>query len=106
MTPLFDIDIARLKSGDRIAIMGRNGCGKSSLMRLIWRQFTAGQDADELKIHPRVTLGYYDQTLHQLPDDALLLDALEPFAPDPQIRKMALISAGFPWPRHGQKSQR
>ncbi|WP_449554421.1 ABC-F family ATP-binding cassette domain-containing protein [Lelliottia amnigena] len=103
LTPLFDIDIARLKSGDRIAIMGRNGCGKSSLMRLIWRQFTAGQDADELKIHPRVTLGYYDQTLHQLPDDALLLDALEPFAPDPQIRKMALISAGFPWPRHGQK---
>lgn len=103
LTPLFDIDIARLKSGDRVAIMGRNGCGKSSLMKLIWRQFTAGQDMDALKIHPRVTLGYYDQTLHQLPDDALLLDALEPFAPDPQIRKMALISAGFPWARHAQK---
>jgi len=103
LTPLFNVDIARLKSGDRIAIMGRNGCGKSSLMKLIWRQFTAGQDTDELKIHPRVTLGYYDQTLHQLPDDALLLDALEPFAPDPQVRKMALISAGFPWARHAQK---
>lgn len=103
LTPLFNVDIARLKSGDRIAIMGRNGCGKSSLMKLIWRQFTGGQDTDELKIHPRVTLGYYDQTLHQLPDDALLLDALEPFAPDPQVRKMALISAGFPWARHAQK---
>ncbi|WP_407437809.1 ABC-F family ATP-binding cassette domain-containing protein [Lelliottia sp.] len=103
LTPLFNVDIARLKSGDRIAIMGRNGCGKSSLMKLIWRQFTAGQDTDELKIHPRATLGYYDQTLHQLPDDALLLDALEPFAPDPQVRKMALISAGFPWARHAQK---
>ena len=103
LTPLFNVDIARLQSGDRIAIMGRNGCGKSSLMKLIWRQFTAGQDTDELKIHPRVTLGYYDQTLHQLPDDALLLDALEPFAPDPQVRKMALISAGFPWARHAQK---
>ena len=40
--------------------------------------------------------------MHQLPDDATLLDALEPFAPDPQNRKMALISAGFPWARHGQ----
>ncbi|MNS04428.1 putative ABC transporter ATP-binding protein [compost metagenome] len=100
---LFDVDIARLKSGDRVAIVGRNGCGKSSLMKLIWQQFVAEQSTDELKIHPRLTLGYYDQTLHQLPDDASLLDALEPFAPDPQVRKMSLISAGFPWVRHGQK---
>lgn len=100
---LFDVDIARLKSGDRVAIVGRNGCGKSSLMKLIWRQFVAQQSTDELKIHPRLTLGYYDQTLHQLPDEASLLDALEPFAPDPQVRKMSLISAGFPWVRHGQK---
>lgn len=103
LPPLFDVEIARLKSGDRVAIVGRNGCGKSSLMKLIWRQFVAQQSTDELKIHPRLTLGYYDQTLHQLPDDAQLLDALEPFAPDPQVRKMALISAGFPWVRHGQK---
>ncbi|MBL5882446.1 ABC-F family ATP-binding cassette domain-containing protein [Lelliottia aquatilis] len=100
---LFDVDIARLKSGDRVAIVGRNGCGKSSLMKLIWQQFVAEQSTDELKIHPRLTLGYYDQTLHQLPDDASLLDALEPFVPDPQVRKMSLISAGFPWVRHGQK---
>lgn len=99
---LFNIDIARLKSGDRVAIMGRNGCGKSSLMQLIWRQFTQALDDDGLKLHPRVSPGYYDQTLNQLPGDASLLDALEPFAPDPQKRKMALISAGFPWVRHGQ----
>ncbi|ROP62153.1 ATPase subunit of ABC transporter with duplicated ATPase domains [Enterobacter sp. BIGb0383] len=100
---LFTTDIARLKSGDRVAIVGRNGCGKSSLMKLIWQQFCAGTHEAELKIHPRVSLGYYDQTLHQLPDDATLLDALEPFAPHPGERKMALISAGFPWARHGQK---
>ena len=102
LSPLFTLDSARLKSGDRVAIVGRNGCGKSSLMRLIWQQFIAGQAAEALNIHPRVTLGYYDQTLHQLPDDASLLEALAPFAADPQRRKMALISAGFPWVRHGQ----
>lgn len=102
LSPLFTLDSARLKSGDRVAIVGRNGCGKSSLMRLIWQQFIAGQAAEALNIHPRVTLGYYDQTLHQLPDDASLLEALAPFAADPYRRKMALISAGFPWIRHGQ----
>ena len=99
---LFSIDIARLKSGDRVAIVGRNGCGKSSLMKLIWRHFRGEQADDGLKLHPRVSPGYYDQTLNQLPDDASLFDALEPFAPDPQNRKMALIG-GFAWPRHGQK---
>ncbi|UWM62207.1 ABC-F family ATP-binding cassette domain-containing protein [Enterobacter sp. CP102] len=100
---LFRVDIARLKSGDRVAIIGRNGCGKSSLMKLIWQQCSAEQSTDTLKLHPRLAPGYYDQTLHQLPDDAPLLDALEPFAPNPQDRKMALISAGFPWARHGQQ---
>ena len=99
---LFHVDIARLKSGDRVAIVGRNGCGKSSLMKLIWRHFSGEPSEAGLKLHPRVSPGYYDQTLNQLPDNATLLDALEPFAPDPQNRKMALISAGFPWARHGQ----
>ncbi|MBJ9257844.1 ABC-F family ATP-binding cassette domain-containing protein [Citrobacter amalonaticus] len=99
---LFTIDGIRLKSGDRVAIVGRNGCGKSSLLKLIWQHYQTELASDSLRLHPRVTLGYYDQTLHQLPDDASLFDALEPFAPQPDIRKMALISAGFPWIRHAQ----
>ncbi|MDK2707846.1 ABC-F family ATP-binding cassette domain-containing protein [Enterobacter cloacae] len=100
---LFHVDIARLKSGDRVAIVGRNGSGKSSLMKLIWRHFSGEPSEAGLKLHPRVSPGYYDQTLNQLPDEATIFDALEPFAPAPQDRKMALISAGFPWARHGQK---
>ncbi|HDC4271826.1 TPA: ABC-F family ATP-binding cassette domain-containing protein [Enterobacter cloacae] len=100
---LFHVDIARLKSGDRVAIVGRNGCGKSSLMKLIWRHFSGEPSEAALKLHPRVSPGYYDQTLNQLPDEATIFDALEPFAPAPQDRKMALICAGFPWARHGQK---
>ncbi|MCL6745694.1 ABC-F family ATP-binding cassette domain-containing protein [Kosakonia sp. R1.Fl] len=99
---LFQVPIARLKSGDRVAIVGRNGCGKSSLLRLIWRAYQQ-ESAPGLRLHPRLNAGYYDQTLHQLPDDATLFDALEPFAPTPQDRKMALISAGFAWARHGQR---
>ncbi|KNC90443.1 ABC-F family ATP-binding cassette domain-containing protein [Trabulsiella odontotermitis] len=99
--PLFTAPLARLKSGDRVAIMGRNGCGKSTLLKQIWQHFQGIENA-QLKLHPRVSLGYYDQTLHQLPDDATLLGALEPFAPAAEIRKRALIGAGFPWAQHGK----
>lgn len=100
---LFTIPAARLKSGDRVAVIGRNGGGKSSLLRLIWRHYGGQMSAAALNIHPRVKVGYYDQTLRQLADDATLFDALAPFAPAPEDRKMALISAGFSYARHGQR---
>ncbi|WEJ85502.1 ATP-binding cassette domain-containing protein [Kluyvera intermedia] len=103
LTPLFTTGVARLQSGDRVAIMGRNGGGKSSLLRLLWRQMQQGVDTAGLRLHPRLNPGYYDQTLHQLSDNACLLDALEAFEPSTEIRKRALISSGFNWARHGQK---
>ncbi|MGR7142352.1 ABC-F family ATP-binding cassette domain-containing protein [Klebsiella aerogenes] len=100
---LFTTGLARLQSGDRVAIMGRNGGGKSSLLRLLWRQMQQPASEAGLRLHPRLHPGYYDQTLHQLADEASLLEALEPFEPSPETRKRVLISAGFGWARHGQK---
>lgn len=100
---LFTTGLARLQSGDRVAIMGRNGGGKSSLLRLLWRQMQQPASEAGLRLHPRLHAGYYDQTLHQLADEASLLEALESFEPSPETRKRALISAGFGWARHGQK---
>lgn len=103
LAPLFTTGTARLQSGDRVAIMGRNGGGKSSLLRLLWRQMQQEAPDAGLKLHPRLHPGYYDQTLHQLADNATLLEALEMFEPSGETRKRALISAGFGWTRHGQK---
>ena len=101
--PLFNLPLQRIKSSDRVAIIGRNGCGKSSLLRLLWQQYQQPEQEEGIRLHPRVHLGYYDQTLHQLKDGNTLLEALEPFAAlSEQNRKMALISAGFPWLRHQQ----
>ncbi|EPF17015.1 Uncharacterized ABC transporter ATP-binding protein YheS [Cedecea davisae] len=101
--PLFNLPLQRIKSGDRVAIIGRNGCGKSSLLRLLWQQYQQPEQEEGIRLHPRVHLGYYDQTLHQLKDGNTLLEALEPFAAlSEQDRKMALINAGFPWLRHQQ----
>ncbi|HBT5593462.1 TPA: ABC-F family ATP-binding cassette domain-containing protein, partial [Klebsiella pneumoniae] len=87
----------------RVAIMGRNGGGKSSLLRLLWQQMNKASPLPGLRLHPRLHPGYYDQTLAQLPDEASLLEALTPFAPSADTRKRALIAAGFGWARHRQK---
>ncbi|WP_437888575.1 ABC-F family ATP-binding cassette domain-containing protein [Phytobacter sp. V91] len=100
---LFRVALARIKTGDRVAIIGQNGCGKSSLLRLIWRHLSSADGVPEIQLHPRLHSGYYDQSLEQLPDNATLLDALTPFAPSAELRKKTLISAGFSWSRHGQK---
>lgn len=104
--PLYVTDNVSVKSGDRIAVMGANGTGKSSLLRMIWSQSQKPEVTlpdSPLVLHPRVHLGYYDQKLAQLHDSDSLMDALKPFASliDEQ-RKMALISAGFPYLRHQQ----
>lgn len=102
---LFTTDFHQVKSGDRIAIIGANGCGKSTLLRLLWQRF---QDdirySSQLKFHPSISTGYYDQQLQQLNDNDSLSEALRPFARlvDEQ-RKMALIGAGFAYTRHQQK---
>ncbi|WP_433587744.1 ABC-F family ATP-binding cassette domain-containing protein [Providencia alcalifaciens] len=102
---LFSVPFTQVKSGDRIAIMGANGCGKSTLLRLIWQQYLADLRHEmQLKFHPTISVGYYDQQLEQLNDNDSLLDALRHFAPlTDEQRKMALISAGFAYPRHQQK---
>lgn len=100
---LFSLAHLRVKSGDRIAIVGRNGCGKSSLLRLLWQAYQQPTERPAL-FHPRVRIGYYDQSLQQLRDEDTLSEALAQFAPlTEEQRKMALIGAGFPYLRHHQQ---
>ncbi|MFS7223346.1 ABC-F family ATP-binding cassette domain-containing protein [Rahnella inusitata] len=102
---LFELDEMRVKSGDRIALVGRNGGGKSSLLHMLWRAFCNLENAEPgVVFHPRVRTGYYDQSLQQMRDDDSLSDALVQFAPlTEEQRKMALIGAGFSYLRHQQK---
>ncbi|CND84310.1 ABC-F family ATP-binding cassette domain-containing protein [Yersinia nurmii] len=102
---LFKLDEMRVKSGDRIALVGQNGCGKSSLLHCLWRAFSQPETADNgVVFHPRVRVGYYDQSLQQLRDEDTLSDALTQFKPlTEEQRKMALIGAGFPYLRHQQQ---
>ena len=102
---LYTVENQRIKSGDRVAIIGANGSGKSSLLKMIWSHSSVKtHKQSEIRLHPRVELGYYDQNIAQLIDNDTLSDALKPFASlTDEQRKMALINAGFVYARHRQK---
>ncbi|QCJ70196.1 ABC transporter ATP-binding protein [Providencia heimbachae] len=102
---LFTTLFHQVKSGDHVAIIGANGCGKSTLLRLLWQNYLQNEcNSSQLKFHPTINTGYYDQQLAQLNDNDSLLEALRNFAPlNDEQRKMALIGAGFAYTRHQQK---
>ena len=101
---LFHIHHLFLKSGDKLAVIGANGCGKSSFLQTLWQKYLNNADEQAIRFHPAIKVGYYDQQLQQLLDNDTLLEALSHFAPLLENdRKMALINAGFAYNRHHQK---
>ncbi|BBR38602.1 ATP-binding cassette domain-containing protein [Aeromonas allosaccharophila] len=104
LPPLLRAEGLWLRAGDKVALLGANGTGKSSLLRQCWRELATQSPQTGWYCHPGASIAYYDQSLQQLADDATLSDALYPLAPLPEtIRRQALIRAGFPYARHGQQ---
>ena len=86
--PLFshvDFDIRR---GERVAIIGNNGTGKTTLLKIINGLLEA--DSGEIRLGSKVHIGYYDQEHQVLHMDKTLFEEIQDTYPDmnnTQIRK-------------------
>ncbi|WAJ71384.1 ATP-binding cassette ATPase Uup [Catenovulum adriaticum] len=58
--------------GDKIALVGPNGCGKSTFIKLIMGQITP--DAGEVKLGTNLDIVYFDQYRAQLDEDQSVID--------------------------------
>ncbi len=61
-----------IKKGERVFLIGGNGCGKTSLFRILMGQYEA--DGGEFRYGARVQVGYFDQAQRGLTDTKSALD--------------------------------
>jgi ATP-binding cassette subfamily F protein 3 len=80
--PLFEHVNFSVPRGKRLGILGPNGCGKTTLLKILLGEITP--TAGKVKVGQLVDPGYLDQQLQMLPDDKPVLRAVWP-DPDPSI---------------------
>jgi ATP-binding cassette subfamily F protein uup len=68
----------RIGPGDRIGLVGANGTGKTTLLRLLAGQLEPGQGT--LRVGRTARTAYLSQELVELPDDRRVLEAVEEIA--------------------------
>lgn len=76
-----------LKRGEHVAIIGDNGTGKTTLLKILNGLETA--DAGDFTLGSNVEIGYYDQEHHVLHEDKTLFDEISddyPYLTNTQIR--------------------
>ena len=98
-----------LRQGDRVGLVGRNGMGKSTLLKMIVGQLPSDDARGQVRTGARVRLGYYDQELRGVDGENTLFEELLQrmgdveahnalgrflFPYDAQFKKVADLSGG------------
>ena len=72
--PLFENVDIEIKRGEKIFLIGPNGCGKTSLFKILLGQYR--QDEGEVRLGVGVDLGYYEQSQLSLHDNKAVIDEI------------------------------
>ncbi|MGH2327417.1 ribosomal protection-like ABC-F family protein [Campylobacter taeniopygiae] len=84
---------ARILQGERIAIVGKNGCGKSTFLKMLLGQIK--QDDGEIK-RGEIKIGYFDQARDLVNSDKTLLEIFCPNGGDRvQVRDKNMHVYGY-----------
>lgn len=74
---LLHIDQLVIRPGERVALLGVNGVGKSTTLETLMKQYANGADPQaKIRFNPRAELAYYDQELSSLDAEQTRLDWL------------------------------
>ncbi|RDI62227.1 ABC-F family ATP-binding cassette domain-containing protein [Microvirga subterranea] len=99
---LFTIPRLEVAQQDRIVVLGRNGAGKSQLVRLLHRAATEPDSVPGIRVSPSLAPGYVDQDMSQLPERTTAHDfILSRFRLGDQRSRAVLAEAGFSIERQG-----
>lgn len=79
-TVLFDNICFQIKRGEHVALIGSNGTGKTTILKLINGIIPA--DSGSIYLGAKVNIGYYDQEHHVLDPDKTIFDEIRDAYPD------------------------
>jgi ATP-binding cassette subfamily F protein 3 len=82
-----------IKRGEKVAIIGNNGTGKTTILKIINGQVAA--DHGEVKLGTKVQIGYYDQEHQVLDPEKTLFDELQDTYPHLDNTAIRNILAAF-----------
>lgn len=102
-TVLFRIERLLIRPGERVALLGHNGVGKSTFIRSLVGCDPDGDGAG-IRLGPQTRLGYYDQELDEVKGaDTMLRYVAERVSLSEEQLRRRLINTGFPYPDHGKR---
>jgi len=82
-----------VKRGEKVSIIGNNGTGKTTILKIINDVIEA--DAGEIRLGSKVKIGYYDQEHHVLNMEKTLFDELQDTYPDMDNTRIRNVLAAF-----------
>lgn len=98
---LFQVDELVVQPGERVALLGHNGVGKSTFIRAL----VAALDGTDPRVRfsPQTVAGYYDQELAEVAGSESMMEfAVRRTSRDEQSVRNTLIHGGFPFAEHGR----